>query len=232
MGEVLDEVEASLRDRVQQPPGDLGDPRLHPRDGPRRERLADLAAEPAGEQRLFAVYQANHRALREHRPVVPDVPVREASLSALSARTVVPPVRVELPALGVAADVDQVGVADDGQMELPPDPDRVGWYRFGSRPGEAGSAVLAAHVAYDGVDGVFRRLVDLRPGDGVTVGFADGATQRFVVTDVVQHDKDELPDDLFARDSEPGLALITCGGEFDSDERSYEDNIVAIARPA
>ena len=142
------------------------------------------------------------------------------------------PTALTIDGIGVSsATVRPVGVEPDGDMEIPP-ASEVGWYRFGPRPGEAGSAVLAAHVAYDGVDGVFRRLVDLRPGDGVTVGFADGTTQRFVVTDVVQHDKDELPDELFARDGEPQVALITCGGEFDSDERSYEDNIVAIARPA
>ena len=157
-------------------------------------------------------------------PAAPAVPEAPAAAPVPTALTI--------DGIGVSsATVRPVGVEPAGDMEIPPARE-VGWYRFGPRPGEAGSAVLAAHVAYDGVDGVFRRLVDLRSGDAVTVGFDDGTTQRFVVTRVVQYGKDELPDELFARDGEPQVALITCGGEFDSDERSYEDNIVAITRPA
>jgi hypothetical protein len=35
-----------------------------------------------------------------------------------------------------------------------------------------------------------------------------------------------------ARDGDPQLVLITCGGEFDTEARSYADNVVAFARPA
>lgn len=108
----------------------------------------------------------------------------------------------------------------------------VGWYRHGARPGDAqGSAVLAAHVAYDGVDGVFRHLDDLAAGDRVDVGLADGSTRRFVVEDVSRHPKSDLPADVFARDGAPRLVLVTCGGEFDAEARRYEDNVVVRARP-
>lgn len=166
--------------------------------------------------------------------VVPDVPVREASLAALSARTVVPPVRVELPALGVAADVDQVGVADDGQMELPPDPDRVGWYRFGPAPGEdQGSAVLAAHVDSRRYGlGQFSRLRESSPGDRVVVVLADGRSVEHEVVDVRSESKAVVRlDALFRREGEPSLVLVTCGGVYDADARSYEDNVVVTAVP-
>lgn len=116
-------------------------------------------------------------------------------------------------------------------MEVPA-ADQVGWYRYGSRPGEDGATVLAAHIAYDGIDGVFRHLADLRPGDAIAVHLSDGAVQRFVVTALAQHRKEELPDEVFAREGDPQLVLITCGGEFDDDARRYRDNIVAHARPA
>ena len=93
--------------------------------------------------------------------------------------------------------------------------------------------MLAAHIAYDGVDGVFRRLTDLDGGEEIRIGFGDGTTRRFEVTERVQYDKDELPvDELFDRSVDPVLTLITCGGSFDSSNRSYEDNIVVRAVPA
>ncbi len=46
-----------------------------------------------------------------------------------------------------------------------------------------------------------------------------------------QYGKELLPTDaIFAREGEPTLALVTCGGPFDG--RRYEDNVVVFARPA
>ncbi|HEX5365146.1 MAG TPA: class F sortase [Acidimicrobiales bacterium] len=116
-------------------------------------------------------------------------------------------------------------------MEIPV-PSEVGWYRFGARPGGPGSTVLAAHIAYDGVDGVFRHLDDLAVGDAVTVTSADGSTRSYRVTAVERHPKADLPADVFSRAGPERLVLVTCGGEFDDRARRYEDNVVAYAGPA
>jgi hypothetical protein len=124
-----------------------------------------------------------------------------------------------------------VGVEPNGEMELP-GASEVGWYRFGPSPGAEGSAVLAAHVAYNGRDGVFRWLTDASPGDVFEVVYDDGSTRAFEVVDLRQFAKDELPvDELFGRDGEPRVVLITCGGDFNPSLRSYTDNIVAYAVP-
>jgi LPXTG-site transpeptidase (sortase) family protein len=141
------------------------------------------------------------------------------------------PTALTIDRLGVAAaPVEPVGVDAAGDMEVPA-ADVVGWYRYGPRPGDGGSAVLAAHVAYDGVDGVFRHLGDLEPGDAVSVAFADGARRDFVVTAVERLPKADLPAATWAREGEPRLTLITCGGEFDAEAGSYRDNVVAYASP-
>ena len=143
-----------------------------------------------------------------------------------------PPTSLAVESLGLKdAPVVPVGVRGDGEMEVPA-VDQVGWYRFGARPGDDGVAVLAAHVAYDGVDGVFRRLADVSEGDEVRVRFADGTDRAFAITAVERYDKSELPDELWRRSGAPELVLITCGGEFDPDAGSYEDNVVAYAEPA
>jgi sortase (surface protein transpeptidase) len=141
------------------------------------------------------------------------------------------PTSLAIDALDVdAAPVVPVGVQDNGEMEIP-GADQVGWYRFGARPGDDGSAVLAAHVAYDGVDGVFRHLDDLAADDTVRVQFADGAERAFTVSEVARYDKSALPPDVWARAGASELVVITCGGEFDDTADSYEDNIVAYATP-
>ena len=157
-------------------------------------------------------------------PVAPALPTVEAEGPA--------PVSLSVEALGISgATVRPVGVEADGEMEVPP-ADEVGWYRYGARPGDGGGAVLAAHIAYDGVDGVFRNLEDLAVGDTFDVAFADGASRRFVVEEMARYPKSELPAEMWAPTGDPRLALVTCGGEFDAAAGSYEDNVVAWAVPA
>ncbi|MEM7337503.1 MAG: class F sortase [Actinomycetota bacterium] len=142
------------------------------------------------------------------------------------------PVSMSIPSLGVEnAPIDAVGVERDGEMEVP-GAERVGWYEYGSRPGEAGSAVLAAHINEDGIDGVFRRLGDLEVGAQFTVDFADGTTATYEVVEHEQYNKEQLPfDRVFAKDGPPVVTLVSCGGSFQPSVRSYEDNIVAYAVP-
>lgn len=130
----------------------------------------------------------------------------------------------------VDATIIPVGVNPDQTFEVPP-ADQVGWYRFGPTPGEEGSAVLAAHIAFDGVDGVFRHLADVEVGAVVVVGYDDGTSQRYRIDSVTDYFKEELPAELFARDGDSQLALITCGGTFNPQLRSYESNTVVVATP-
>jgi sortase (surface protein transpeptidase) len=142
-------------------------------------------------------------------------------------------VRLRVPGLGIDADIDAVGVQADGQMALPADVDRVGWYRFGPAPGAGGSAVLAGHV--DDRDqglGAMAPLRDAAVGQEVDVQDGAGATTRWRVVSRELIQKPGLPlDRLFARDGPPRLTLITCGGPFQPALRSYRDNVVVVAEP-
>lgn len=142
------------------------------------------------------------------------------------------PTSISIEGIGVAdAPVVDVGVRSDGEMEIPGAKD-VGWYRFNPTPGEAGSSVLAAHIQYNGKPGVFRYLSDVEIGDVVVIHFDDGSQTGFEVVELAQYDKQELPTDrVFAKDGDPVLTLITCGGDFNRSLNSYEDNVVAYAVP-
>jgi LPXTG-site transpeptidase (sortase) family protein len=142
------------------------------------------------------------------------------------------PASVEISAARISAEVVPVGIADDGQMELPPDPDVLGWYRFGPAAGDGrGSVVLAGHVdsLTHGV-GQLARLTESKAGDEVLVHTDSGQVMRYTVVDVRNVPKSELPlEEVFKRDGDERLLLITCGGEFDRRQGSYSDNIVVTA---
>jgi len=142
------------------------------------------------------------------------------------------PQLISIPSLDVVAPVVPVGLEDDGSMEIP-GATEAGWYQFGARPGEAqGSAVVAAHIDFNGTKGVFFDLVKLGVGAQVDVADQFGTRHTFVVTERFQVGKAELPiDELFRSAGAPTLTLITCGGGFDKRARSYDDNIVIRAVP-
>ncbi|CAN5912758.1 hypothetical protein BH23ACT10_BH23ACT10_09250 [soil metagenome] len=142
------------------------------------------------------------------------------------------PVRVVIPSIAVDADIVGVGLNPDQSMEVP-DFGEAGWYEPGPRPGAEGPAVIAAHV--DSVDGpdVFFRLKDLAAGDEIAVEHADGTRSTFVVHRSEQQRKDELPVERIWNSTEKAvLRLITCGGEFNAERRSYESNVIVYAKSA
>ncbi|WP_368866311.1 class F sortase [Rhodococcoides fascians] len=141
-----------------------------------------------------------------------------------------PPERIEIDAIGVDSDVMDLGLLPDGAMEVPPGGFPAGWYTGSPVPGQLGPSIVAGHVDWAGSPGVFYRLRELEQGDDVSVTAEDGSTVRFVVSAVEQYPKDAFPTQKVYGDLDhPGLRLITCGGQFDSDVASYEDNIVVYA---
>jgi sortase (surface protein transpeptidase) len=142
------------------------------------------------------------------------------------------PVRLSIPAIGVDAAIVPVGLEADGTMQIP-GATEAGWYLPGRIPGApTGSAVIAAHIDYDGREGVFFRLPEIPLGAEVTVRDAAGTDHRFVVGERFQVAKAQLPvEELFRTGGDPVMTLITCGGAFDPDRRRYSDNIVVRASP-
>ena len=139
-----------------------------------------------------------------------------------------------MPALKISAPVVPVGVGASGAMAIPHDVATVGWYRFGALPGSTtGSAVFSGHVdAADQGVGVFARIGKLNPGDLIDVTDTAGVTRAFRVVAREEWTKGRVPlDRLFDRAGRPRIVLITCGGDFDREALSYDDNIAVTAVP-
>ncbi|HJQ43389.1 MAG TPA: sortase [Jatrophihabitantaceae bacterium] len=147
------------------------------------------------------------------------------------------PNRVEIPRLHAIAPVVRVANTADRLLEVPLDPKVVGWWQNGAKPGaKTGTAILDGHINYAGVQGTLAKIGTLNPGDDVIVyGITAGKhrTMHFKVTGVRIYRKTALPyAEIFDQKSIGRLALVTCGGEFDSSTGNYEENIVAFAVPA
>jgi hypothetical protein len=140
------------------------------------------------------------------------------------------PVRVQIPAIAVDSPLIDLGVQDDGTMQVPAEGFPAGWFTGAPTPGELGPAVLAGHIDWGGAPGVFWALRNVVAGNEITVSRADGSTAVFRVTQVGQYSKDAFPTAAVYGDLDhAGLRVITCGGAFDHTAHSYEDNTVVFA---
>lgn len=166
-------------------------------------------------------------------------PLDDSSIAvATSTPVTTPPIarpdRLVIPAIRVDAAVEEVGVTSDGAMATPKKAGDVGWYKFGTSPGEVGSAVIDGHVDNTfAFPGVFRDLKKLQVGDDVYVETKAGERLRFVVTDVRSFPYESVPTrEIFLSDDGAHLNLITCGGKWLPAKQTYDHRIVVYTRLA
>ena len=193
------------------------------------ESVGDLDA-------ITAPVSADTAALDLEEPdafLVPDL-TEDAPAPDVAPQPVAAPTAISLPSLGVDAPIMDVGLEDDGGMEIPDDVSTAGWYELGVAPGEAsGTAVIAGHVDSESQGrGAFWDLRRMDVDDIITVDHADGTTSEWRVVARTAYPKEELPiADIFTRFGDPRLVLITCDGYFDRGARSYSDNVVVYTVP-
>ena len=163
-----------------------------------------------------------------------DVPTASASLDQNQVPQALAPQRIRVESLGIDMAIEPVGLAADGAMELPKDQSLAAWYRFGPSPAStAGATVVAAHVdslIYD--IGPFAQLASATVGTEIVVTTEDGQDRRYAVESVQTVTKQDVPwDSIFDRSGPSRLTLVTCGGEFDYDARTYLSNVIVSANP-
>ena len=158
------------------------------------------------------------------------VRTRDAGLPTITA--VPGPTRLQIGSVGLDLQVKAVGVAADGQMELPANPAVVGWYKFGPAPlADKGSVVLGGHLdTKEFGAGPLVRLRKLRPGDVIALRSTDGSVTRYRVRTIEDIPKTRLAvGELFDRDGPRQLRLVTCGGRYERNGSGYRDNLVVTA---
>ncbi len=144
--------------------------------------------------------------------------------------TVPVPLRLSIPAIGVDAPVESVGMDSLGRMATPSIDTNTAWYNLGTKPGEPGNAVIDGHLDTPTGPSVFYRLSELKIGDELTVTSENGKTFTFLVYDrKIYSDADFPIVQVFGNDPIPRLNLITCDGIFDSNASNYSHRLVVYS---
>ncbi|MGV2940496.1 class F sortase [Mesobacillus sp. LC4] len=146
-------------------------------------------------------------------------------------RTGIIPVTIEIPAINVKTEMEQVGTLKDGRMDVPKDPDNVGWYEPGTLPGAPGNAVLAGHVDDLTSPAVFYDLHKLKNGDKIMLTDSEGQTLTFEVYDQKTFPRLDAPiEDIFGFSFASTLNLITCSGDYDPETTERAERTVIYTK--
>lgn len=155
--------------------------------------------------------------------------------------------RLIIPSIGANAPVIPDGASgpNGGALDVPTSVHVIGWWdgqwqspnglvkERVARPGEPGVALLAGHIdsASQG-HGALYKLQQIKNGADVTVYGDNGTVTKWKVTRLQVVSKSALPASLFVNSGPPQLAIVSCGGPFDSSTGHYVDNVIAWATPA
>ncbi len=159
-----------------------------------------------------------------------------AGLSAYGDSFAIPsdPVRLVIPAIGVDAKIQAVGLSKtgNGTMGIPTNFTDVAWYKKGPIPGAVGSAVIDGHLDGKHVPkAVFYNLGLLKLGDLVEVIDTNGLNRQFQVVNVRTYDNKASTRNIFSSDkSNARLDLITCAGDWIKNEKLYNQRVVVFTQ--
>ncbi len=164
------------------------------------------------------------------------------------------PLQLEIPSIGVHAQMLGVGVTPDDVMDAPEGPmndpvwEEAFWYRGSAVPGVVSTSVVAGHVdGPRGSPGVFGHVDRLRAGDLIVVHDTRSALDvRFRVTGSTSFTLAQVkqPDVLTqiygvgpvagttpqrAKDGLAHLTLVTCAGTFDRSLGTHDHRLAVFA---
>jgi LPXTG-site transpeptidase (sortase) family protein len=138
------------------------------------------------------------------------------------------PVEIYIPSIDLNTGIVDVGITKEGNLDVPPNYTQVGWYKYGTLPGEVGSAVLDGHVDNGAlIPGPFKNLKDVKEGDEIFVLTENGITLKYTITSIDIYDTNKFPGEFIFHDkSGPLLKLITCHGKYIKSLKTYDKRLV------
>jgi sortase A len=136
-----------------------------------------------------------------------------------------------IPKIKLMTNIEEVG-NENSRMATPINPNNVGWWKFGIKPGEIGSAVIDGHVdTPNSPVGVFYNLTKLNNKDLVLIKTQDGTTYTFEVINESYFSDDSFPISLiFSKNDNKYLNLITCSGDFNKETKSFNERFVVFTK--
>lgn len=142
------------------------------------------------------------------------------------------PKRITIPQLDIVGLIQLVGIDQYGRIAVPSNIHIAGWYINSVRPGEQGLSIVSGHRNGKSNPGVFYNLEKLKKDDLVTIEYGDGSLKEFHVIDITQIVTENAQDVMYERleGVEKQLVLVTCGGEYDRELKTYIDRVIVRAK--
>lgn len=208
-----------------------------------------IVAEPFG---TGAPRQGQAATRRADVPTAPSETstARESTATSASASTCRAgvPARLVIPALGVDAPFEQIGLDRaappdaEGRRPLgnPTDRTKAGWYADGPRPGTGVGTVLTNGHTYRDNSAIFRedfaerievgQLIHVRQRNGSTCSYRVDRVWR-EVNAAREYPRIVVSERLYDFEGPERLFLTTCGGSWNSLTQNYDDISLLIASP-
>ncbi len=143
------------------------------------------------------------------------------------------PTAISVPGINVESEVMQLGLQDNGVIEVPPynlgSP--AGWFVHSPTPGEVGPSVILGHRnGIEGGPGIFADLPQTEVGDSIEVTRQDGSVATFTVyrTELFRKDEGFPTLEVYGNTEGPEIRLITCDG-LNQETGMLEDNFIVYA---
>lgn len=141
------------------------------------------------------------------------------------------PVKLEIPSVNLVAPVIPVGfVKETGEIKVPADAGDVGWYKYGTVPGDLGSSIMSGHFdTPTGAPAIFSDLEEVQVGDTFKVTNQQAKELTYKVKAVRNLPLQGFPKDLIFGDRDfSQLTLMTCSGVFNRATQLYSHRLSVI----
>jgi len=139
-----------------------------------------------------------------------------------------------IPKLAINANIVPVTTLKDGSIDAPKTAWDAGWYEQSALPGVGSGALFIDGHVNDaiGTPGIFYKLNTLNTGDIVTVERGDHTSINYSVRTIDQRPIADVDMNQALRSFVPGkegLNLMTCGGVYDAQRKTYSDRVIIYA---
>jgi Sortase domain len=141
------------------------------------------------------------------------------------------PRAIHIANLNIVSYIQKVGIDKEKRIAVPTNIHVAGWFTGSVKPGDPGLSIIDGHYGGRYSNGIFYDLHTLEPGNTFSVEFGDKSKRGFIVKTVVEVSKEQAQEILYKRDNSivSQLNLITCGGEYDNQARTYNDRVIVVA---
>lgn len=141
------------------------------------------------------------------------------------------PKRILIPKITVEGYIQLVGIDQEYNIAVPSNVHLAGWYVNSVKPGEVGLSIMDGHRDGSSVGGIFRNIEKLVKGDDIQIEYGDGSIKDFKVVEVIQVSIEDAFDIMYEKKDSVvrQLNLVSCGGRYLREQKTYEDRIIVIA---